>query len=35
MASGSSLKVICTAIAANLAIAISKLVAALYTGSSA
>ncbi len=35
MASGSSLKVIYTAIAANLAIAISKLVAALYTGSSA
>ena len=35
MASGSSLKVIYAAIAANLAIAISKFVAALVTGSSA
>ncbi|HMH00567.1 MAG TPA: cation diffusion facilitator family transporter [Terriglobales bacterium] len=35
MASGSSLKVIYAAIAANLAIAISKFVAAVFTGSSA
>ena len=35
MASGSSLKVIYAAIAANLAIAISKFVAAVVTGSSA